>query len=293
MQLIRPMNLNICWWNTKLTPPAGSKINAALNKELNDKVEEIISYLCRERPLHLIILCEVYKKDEPLIKKIAADNELEYIMIAEHVNGVYYDFAILYEKTRIIINKIEHIDEQNSFEQQLRIGVTIEADFDGEHVIIFLSHWNSDMFNGDIKKSHCAGMLRDKINAKFRNEHEHIILIGDYNSQPFENEIVTILETTKDLEIVIKRPRVLYNPFWRNLDSRSQNHSFSGSYILKNDAYDKWKTFDQMMFSSKFINGKSWLLDVYSPEIHNEFKNISFNFIDVFDHIPIYGRLHK
>ncbi|CDL41945.1 hypothetical protein [Citrobacter freundii] len=52
---------------------------------------------------------------------------------------MYYDFAILYEKTRIKINKIEHIDEQNSFEQQLRIGVTIEADFDGEHVIIFIS----------------------------------------------------------------------------------------------------------------------------------------------------------
>lgn len=85
----------------KVNPSCRSKINAALNKELNDKVEEIISYLCRERPLHLILLCEVYKKDEALIKKVAADNELEYIMIAEHVKGVYYDFAILYEKLEL------------------------------------------------------------------------------------------------------------------------------------------------------------------------------------------------
>jgi len=288
-----PINLNICWWNTKLTPPVGSKINSSVNKKLNSRVEEIIAYLCNERPLHLIILCEVYKKDEPLIKKISAENELDYIIIAEYVNGVYYDFAILYEGTRVKINKIDHIDEKNSFEQQLRIGVTVEAEFDGEHVILFLSHWNSDMFNSELKKSHCAGRLRDKIDAKFRNNHEHIILIGDYNCQPFADEIVTDLQTSKDLDVVTNRPRVLYNPFWRNLDSRTEKHSYSGSYILKSDAYDKWKTFDQMMFSSKFINGKSWRLDVYSPEIHSEFKNISFNFIDEFDHIPIHGRLFK
>lgn len=293
MQQTIPINLNICWWNTKLTPPVGSKINAAINENLNEKVEEIISYLCSERPLHLLVLCEVYKKDEPLITKIAADNELELLMITEHVKGVYYDFAILYEGSRIKINDIDHIDEKNNFEQQLRIGVTIDANFDDDHVILFLSHWNSDMFNSALKKSHCAGRLRDKIDAKFRNNHEHIILIGDYNSQPFDSEIVTDLETSKDLDVIKNKPRVLYNPFWRNLDSRSKNHSYSGSYILKNDAYDKWKTFDQMMFSSKFINGKSWLLDVYSPEIHSEFKDISFNFIDEFDHIPIHGRLFK
>lgn len=293
MQPAKPINLNICWWNTKLTPPVRNKINAVLNEKLNGRVEEVISYLCNERPLHLLVLCEVYKKDEPLIKKIAAKNELDYIMIAEYVKGVYYDFAILYETNRVKINKIDHIDEQNNFEQQLRIGVTVDATFDNEHVILFLSHWNSDMFNSQLKKSHCAGMLRDKVDAKFRNKQEHIILIGDYNSQPFDSEIVTDLETSKDLDIVKNRPRVLYNPFWRNLDSRSTSHSYSGSYILKSDAYDKWKTFDQMMFSSKFINGKTWLLDVYSPEIHNEFKEISFNFIDVFDHVPIHGRIFK
>jgi len=288
-----PINLNICWWNTKLTPPVGSKINSSLNQKLNERVEEVIDYLCGERTLHLIILCEVYEKDEPLIKKIAAKNNLDYVMVTKHVKGVYYDFAIIHEKNLIAIKNIEPIDEQNSFEQQLRIGVTIDAIFDGESVIIFLSHWNSNMFNGGIKKSHCAGMLRDKVNSKLRNHHELIILIGDYNCQPFEDEIVNVLQTSKDLDIVVQRPRILYNPFWRNLDRRSESHAYSGSYILKDDAYDKWKTFDQMMFSSKFINGKSWLLDIYSPEIHNQFKNISFNFTDEFDHIPIHGRIFK
>lgn len=287
------MQLNICWWNTRLTPPVGNKINSPIDHDLNKKVEEIIFYICNEKPLDLIVLCEVYLKDEPLIRKMAVDNELDYIVVANHVHGVYYDFAIMYEKTKIKINSIDYINEKSSFEQQLRIGVMVEAEFDGVNVIIFLSHWNSDMFQGDIKKSHCAGCLRDKIDAKFRNQQEYLILIGDYNSQPFDSDITTNLGSTKDLGVITQSPRILYNPFWRNLDSRTIGHNYSGSYYHTSDRYDKWKTYDQMMFSSKFINGSSWLLDIYSPEIHSEFKNITFEFTDTFDHIPIYGRILK
>jgi len=287
------MLLNICWWNTKLTPPVSSKINAKLDPCLNRQVEEVISKIFKERAIDLLALCEVNKRDEPLIKKIAVENEMEYLLLATYNNGVYYDFAILYEKTKIRINDIEYIDEQNNFRQQLRIGVIVDAEFDGENVILFLSHWNTEMFQGGVKKSHCAGRLRDKVDAKFRNKHNHLILIGDYNSQPFDRDMVVELETSKDTDIVFESPRVLYNPFWRNLDSRTNKHLFSGSYFNKSDQYDKWKTFDQMLFSSGFVHGKSWKLDIYSPEIHDEFNGLSFKFTDTFDHIPIYGSLLK
>lgn len=287
------MRLNICWWNTRLTPPVGKFINKETKKELNDKVEEVINLLCQEKPLDLIILCEVHSRDEPLIKEISAKNELQYTMASSYMSGVYYDFAILYEKTKINIKSISPIDEGNSFRQQLRVGVIVEATFDNDEVSIFMSHWNSDMFSGSLKKSHCASKLRKRIDGHFRNNKELLLLVGDYNSQPFDDEITVDLETTKDLKVIGESPSVIYNPFWRNLDSRTLQHSYAGSYYSHSDAQDKWRTYDQMMFSHKFIYGNSWKLDIYSPEIHQQFTSLTFNFTDTFDHIPIYGGLEK
>lgn len=287
------MDLNICWWNTKLTPPVKKTINKPVNPIFNEKVDAVINNITSERPVDLFILCEVYNQDEPLIEDIAKKNYLKHLMVTKHVSGVYYDFAILYEETKISIKNVEFINEKSNFRQQLRIGAIIDALFDGEEVSLFISHWNSAMFQGEGKKEYCAGKLRDKIDIKIKHGESHIILLGDYNSQPFEKEITQTLQTTKDLDIILDAPSILYNPFWRNLDSRTSLHSFSGSYYYHDDDYDKWKTYDQMMFSSAFVYGKSWKLDIYSPEIHSCFNGLGFSFTDFFDHIPIHGRIRK
>lgn len=285
------MQLNICWWNTRLTPPVGKFINQEVNTDLNQKVGEVIDSICNEKPLDMVVLCEVSNRDEKLIKEIASKNELNYVMASSYMSGVYYDFAILFENTKIKIISTEAIDDSNSFKQQLRVGVIVEAEFDGVGVSLFLSHWNSDMFDGTLKKSHCASALRKKIDGHLRKRKDLLILIGDYNSQPFDEEITVDLQTTKDLSIIKECPDLIYNPFWRNLDSRTDGHSYSGSYYSKGNAHDKWKTFDQMMFSHKFIYGDSWILDVYSPEVHRKFDSLTFDFMGFFDHIPIYGGL--
>lgn len=287
------MNLDICWWNTRLTPPTGGVVNKPIDSSFNSKFEEILRYIINEKPLDIIILCEVYERDEPLIAKVAKELDMSFLMIAKKISGVYYDFAIIYEKTKVEIKSYDFIDEENSFEQQLRVGAIAEAKFDGDDVTIFLSHWNSDSHDGEEKKSYCSGKLRDKINSYFKKEIKLLFLAGDYNLQPYDKIIRTTLDTTKDLDILKSRPRVLYNPFWRNLDSRSENHKYQGSYRYDKDRYDKWKTYDQMMFSSSFIHGDSWILDIYSTEIHDEFRAISFNYLDYFDHVPIYARISK
>jgi len=292
------MQIDICWWNTKLTPPVRKTINKVPDPELDKQVEDVIEKITEDKKVDLFVLCEVYKQNENLIKKIAEKNELEYLMLTEHVSGIYYDFALMFEKTKIKIKNIEFINEKSGFNQQLRIGAIVEALFDDAAVSIFISHWNSAMFNGEDKKEYCAGKLRDKVDShfrmgKFKVGESLIILIGDYNSQPFDRIITRTLQTSKDIDIVESIPSVLYNPFWRNLDKRSINHYFSGSYFYKDDEFDKWKTFDQMMFSSDFIHGCSWKLDIYSPDIHDEFKGLEFEFTDVFDHIPIHGRIEK
>lgn len=271
----------------------GKFINKKVDDDLNGKVDEVINSICNEKPLDIIILCEVSNRDEKLIKSIASKNELNYIMASSYMSGVYYDFAILYEDTKVKIKSTEAIDDSNSFKQQLRVGVVVEAEFDGIDVSLFLSHWNSDMFDGRLKKSHCASFLRKKVNGHLRKNKDLLILLGDYNSQPFDEEITINLETTKDLTVIKECPDVIYNPFWRNLDSRTLGHSYSGSYYSKDNSHDKWKTFDQMMFSHKFIYGESWTLDIYSPDVHREFNSLSFDFIKYFDHIPIYGGLKK
>ena len=292
------MQIDICWWNTKLTPPVKKTINKVPDPTLDKQVDDVIEKITSDRKIDLFVLCEVYKQNEPLIAKIAAQNEFEYLMLTKHVSGVYYDFALMFEKTKIEIVNFEFINEKSGFNQQLRIGVIVEALFDGVEVSLFISHWNSAMFSGDDKKEYCAGKLRDKIDSHFRMSKFKvgellIILIGDYNSQPFDKVITRTLITSKDIDIVESIPTVLYNPFWRSLDKRSVNHYFSGSYFYKDDEFDKWKTFDQMMFSSDFIHGCSWKLDIYSADIHDEFKGLDFEFTDIFDHIPIHGRIKK
>jgi len=92
--------------------------------------------------------------------------------------------------------------------------------------------------------------------------------------------------------------KLFYNPFWRYLDKRDENHTFSGSYFYSGGAKDQWYTYDQMMFSSSFLDNSKggWLLDIDSSKFHSdtiEENELGFKFLDHFDHVPIYSKIKK
>jgi len=287
------MQVSISWWNTGLTPPSQKLVTKKPSAEKSIKVKKTVQQMCSERPLDIIILCEVYNNCEDLIKEISKEQEMSHEMLTAKVGGVYYDFAILYESTKIKYISHEPIDKKNDFELQIRLGVKLTLEISGDLIYFFISHWNSDMFTGGIKRESCAKLLRTEINLAFHNNQNLIVLIGDYNCQPFDEEMINLLASSKDYDIVKKRRRILYNPFWKHLDKRHEGHSFSGTYINKSDQMDKWKTFDQMLFSSYFLSETAWSLDNYYTEFHRDFNGIGFEFTDTFDHVPIYGRIVK
>ena len=79
------MQIDICWWNTKLTPPVKKTINKVPDPTLDKQVDDVIEKITSDRKIDLFVLCEVYKQNEPLIAKIAAQNEFEYLMLTKHV----------------------------------------------------------------------------------------------------------------------------------------------------------------------------------------------------------------
>lgn len=287
------MQVSISWWNTGLTPPSQSRVTKKPSAQKSLKVKKTIQQMCSEKPLDIIILCEVYNNCQELIREISEEQEMSHEMLTAKVGGVYYDFALLYEKTKIKYISHEPIDKKNDFELQIRLGVKLNLEIDGDLIHFFLSHWNSDMFSGAIKRDSCARLLRTEINTAFHNDQNLIILVGDYNCQPFDTEMIHLLSSSKDDDIVKKRRRILYNPFWKHLDKRQEDHTFSGTYINKSDSMDKWKTFDQMLFSSYFLSDTDWSIDTYFTEFQKNFNNIGFDFTEFFDHVPIYGRIIK
>lgn len=128
-----------------------------------------------------------------------------------------------------------------------------------------------------------------------------IVLMGDFNDEPFASVMDATLLSTRDRKLVQQEPRLLYNPFWRHMTSykhSEESHQFSdrGTYFHAAGQLTKWRTFDQMMFSSSLVRGTAeWVLDEIATRVVDfpALTKLVESRGNVFDHLPIVGRLQR
>ena len=94
-----------------------------------------------------------------------------------------------------------------------------------------------------------------------------IILIGDFNDEPFDPSLAHHLLATRDRELARSNTDFFYNPFWRHLGEshfyipETETTSFGGTCFCRSDPGTHWRTLDQIIFSSSFLSQGNWQLN--------------------------------
>jgi len=121
------------------------------------------------------------------------------------------------------------------------------------------------------------------------------ILMGDYNDDPCSPSLANHLLATRDRNMAQENRTFLYNPFWRKLgetvdhDERLAPHSVCGTHFYRAGRYTQWHTFDQLMFSSEFLQDGPMVLDEQHTRIivTESLKTRILDRTEKLDHFPV------
>ncbi|NXZ86278.1 endonuclease/exonuclease/phosphatase family protein [Serratia fonticola] len=294
--------ITLCWWNTSLSPH--SQENKATD-EHKAYVLLTLSRLLYEKSVDVMCLCEVSPEDILFISEVITGADYKIYNGAVRDGRKKFDLCVIYrssilEFTEASIVRKPYFNGYMHAAQKVHFSI-LETN---EPLVLFLVHWSSRLhdYEDSPKKSELGMLLRQAIDdCSDVLKIKKIIVIGDFNEEPFNKSITDHLHASRDIVLVKKQPKLLYNPFWRHLvysqlhPNTESSKSHGGTYYYKNDQVSKWKTFDQMMFSSDFINGSSWFLNeketiVYSDEGFINYVNSSKS---KFDHLPIISVIER
>ncbi len=297
--------INLAWWNVGISPPILKK-TPSKDTELK-RLREMLLDISVVESIDFFVFCEVSTEQSDFLKSIADELNLEFVDLTGRDGRLVMDMSLMYETSKLEYISHKNINDSDGTGNKKRVGIKVlfKESKGGQYVTFFLSHWNSERSATDKDRVKFSSILRREINeifSKFGTE-SYIVLLGDYNSQPYSYPIQEILETTKDYILIQEYPKknkLLFNPFWKCI-SNNKFHS-SGSYYLEHGEYDRWYAFDQMMFSSSFIinnrctcnNNLRIDLDSFKYYSMFDFESMCMHedFLKHFDHAPIFGRLY-
>lgn len=258
-------SLSIIWWNVGLSPPRSSTRNKASFEKI-EKVSEIIGIFISKN-YDLICLGEVSKEDMRKLSVILNLEELKYSYIegADKQGSLYFDTAVIYSNKLVAqrqsndsycFHEVLNITDRNSVKLFERYIFRIQ-DVDDD-IVLYLSHWPSQLRNSEIQTTHIAISLKNQI-REILEEQRNVILMGDYNLEPYDKCIVNYLGSSRSKDEVKRNKTMLYNPCWKLLVPNG-NDTTCGSYYYAQGNYHKWQILDQCMFSRSFLE-KPWFFD--------------------------------
>ncbi|UTL93775.1 hypothetical protein NLL86_04470 [Pseudomonas fluorescens] len=162
-----------------------------------------------------------------------------------------------------------------------------------------MSHWPSRLWcSQNDAKRHLLGIrLRDSIDDVMANVsvNPFVVLLGDYNDEPFDESMSQQLMASRDIELVHRRQHLLYNPFWKYLSKPQSGSPIAGSYYYKSGEVTRWHTFDQVIFSHAFVEAREWRLASDCEHIleFTDYTQLVKDSSSKFDHLPVYGTIER
>jgi hypothetical protein len=145
--------------------------------------------------------------------------------------------------------------------------------------------------------------LRDAILslANRYNGDARLIIMGDFNEEPYNSSLEAELLATRDRKLVQNSPTYLYNPFWRRMgESHPYSYSmtvpsFGGTCYVASGQTTKWKTVDQIILSAAFIGRSEWHLKEELTKILYITPRATgkTSSADIFDHFPVVATIEK
>lgn len=296
--------ITFSWWNTSLSPH--SKENAA-SEEHKYFVLLTLTRLLVEKDVDVLCLCEVSEKDIAFLTEKLNLKSFDYSVYngALRDGRKQFDLCVIYRNSILtfigsdVISKIQITKKIHAAQE---VNFIIKET--GEPITLYLVHWSSRLYDypNSPNKIQLGSLLRDAVDdCRDTKNIKHVVILGDFNDEPFDQSLTNSLFASRDISLVQKIPKLLYNPFWRHMvhSTLHPHNSFEekgcGTYFYKNDQSNRWKTFDQIIFSSDFVSGQNWYLNEEKTEIFSDKKFIEYIYSSKskFDHLPIISVIER
>lgn len=293
--------ITFAWWNTSLSPY--TKEGKATD-EHKDYVLRILIQLITVKDVDVLCLCEVSEFDISFIVESLAGTAFSIYDGTYRQGKKKFDICVIYKSELLEIIRSEVISKI-PISKAIYAGqeVIFKIRSTGETLALYLVHWSSRIYayEDSPKKIILGNILREAIMLSIEEGGiENVIVLGDFNDEPFNKSITDGLGASRDVTLVKKTPRLFYNPFWRHmannkLHPEDQGLEGCGTYYYKGDESNRWKTFDQMIFSSSFVRNGKWFLNESKTEVFYdlEFLNYIYSSKSKFDHLPILSSIER
>ncbi|MEE1882839.1 endonuclease/exonuclease/phosphatase family protein [Pseudomonas soli] len=287
--------LTFAWWNTSLAPTGNSRNCQTLRGHAAD----IITYLLHEKNVDFIALGEMGDEDLTFLMSLPELEDFKSVSGFSKIKRSKFDTCYIFNPTKLSVVGTQNITYAHG-SSTLKVAQKVEIlEFSAPtSITVFASHWPSRLWCSENSTDrHALGLgLRREIDSAIAESASppHIILMGDYNDEPFAASISEQLMATRDYKFVQKNSHLLYNPFW-NCMGHGTSHSkpFAGSYYYKGGKYTKWHTFDQIIYSHAFVAAKAWRLcdsEAHLSDIPDLLEKLESKEIHI-DHIPVLGKI--
>ncbi len=146
----------------------------------------------------------------------------------------------------------------------------VEGTIDGEPLYLFVNHWPSrreGQRESEFRRIRAAIEVKEQIDSILAVQKDvNIILMGDFNDDPFNKSMATVLGGKKNISEVPDDG--FYNPMYSLLDPDKQ-----GTLTYQG----KWNLFDQFLISEEILRDSNKLVYVEgSARIYSEGLNVGF-----------------
>lgn len=261
--------VTFAWWNTGLSPlgrPRTTPSDFAI-------AQKVIDHLIDDLKVDFCVLGEIGLTDVGSIRGHCDNREYGVYSGVESIGRSSFSTCFLVNEKKLEFRQGESLVvsvERSNY--RLAQKVLLLASDGASLFHLFISHWPSRLNcdSGQPIRATLGDRLRQNVDAVFDvDQKANVILIGDYNDEPFDASLSDHLRATRDRDLIKKKPSLLYNPFWRHFchpevfkepsQTREKLESW-GTYHHKGGKLFQWRTFDQMMFSSSFLGRGTWQL---------------------------------
>nr|POW23974.1 hypothetical protein PB20LOC_04212 [Pectobacterium parmentieri] len=297
------MDFRFAFWNCAMSPPGQKEMQSPAH--MADAVEVIADLFAKEK-IGFLALCEVNKESFEYLSNTLSELELplsSQFMPDKTSTGSEFDIGYFYDSTQVAIeHSMAHKGELGTSSVKIAQQLLMVVKEEQPSIInVLVSHWPSQLLKiADDFREECSKGLRIFIDSLIR-ENQQVILMGDYNDEPYSRSLFKNIHATNDRALVLSKPDYwLYNPYWKTLSARmpftvdEQQHDFGTCYSRATNR-NNWSTFDQIIFSGHFLDSGPWYLEESSTGVvlTEKIRAAIMDNKHCFDHIPVIGCIRK
>ncbi len=289
----------MAWWNTALSPAVGNLTNGD-NKEHYATTCEHIKNIITRLSCDLIAICEVSTDDVAYITSYLGKHltNLKVLDLTCNVGRTRFDIAVIYNEEKLHLNHKHYLSKPltGSTIKAAQIVEIINLN-DNRKIQLFLCHWASRLRGDGEKRRQSAATMVYSLAHNFMQDNEDVIVMGDFNDNPYDESVLNNLNATRCHDAVRKYPKeYFYNPFWRTVVSDKKYNYLSDKDIFRSGTHKYkqfqgtvWHSFDQILFSGSFLGNGSWHLNEQNTKVIDEigFINDFENNKKITDHLPV------